>query len=537
MLSRLLHSVAIAFIGASLFVPIAEGQTFTYAEECISKVDNATVHVPAEADSLPGGTPIEAGDTLAVYTAQGTCAGYGVWEEGNGTTFAAAGSDSLDITDDGYSIEEALKFEVFDVSAGKETDIGSGATFAPCDSLGVPVCAEGRYEDGTFHQVSDFRADSTMTKTLTLADGWNFISIPVQSDLSFEALLPTCTSGFFYTPGEGYMAIEGDDSLPVGTGAAVQCQADTTSVTGTTVSPTIEVEAGWNLIGSVEDTVDVENITTTPSGILSSDFFRLPPGQGYEPAASLHPGEGYWIKVSEAGTLDLSGGSAPLARSSKAADESAEAHHLVFEDASGRQTKLLLKEGLTPEQRSAFELPPIPPGGVFDIRFASGHKAAPLASEGELERSATKHRMEVQGVDFPIEVRLEQESENRRFVLSTEDSDFTLSGEQTSVQISQSTGRFAVTAAPNPREFRLGAVYPNPIRGQATLEYALPKEAIVTIAVYDMLGRRVTRLVEEKRRTGVYQTQVDATRLASGKYFVRMQAGGFRKTRQLTVVR
>jgi hypothetical protein len=145
--------------------------------------------------------------------------------------------------------------------------------------------------------------------------------------------------------------------------------------------------------------------------------------------------------------------------------------------------------------------------------------------------------MEVQGVDFPIEVRLEQESENRRFVLSTGDNEFTLSGEQTSVQISQSTGRFAVAAAPNPREFRLGAVYPNPIRGQATLEYALPKEAIVTIAVYDMLGRRVTRLVEEKRRTGVYQARVDATRLASGKYFVRMRAGPFQKTRPLTVVR
>jgi hypothetical protein len=63
-----------------------------------------------------------------------------------------------------------------------------------------------------------FQTDSTMTKTLTLADGWNFISIPVQSDLSFEALLPTCTSGFFYTPGEWYTAIEGGETLPVGTG-------------------------------------------------------------------------------------------------------------------------------------------------------------------------------------------------------------------------------------------------------------------------------------------------------------------------------
>jgi len=535
---RLLRSIAIAFIGISLFVPVAEGQTFTYAEECISTVDNATVHLPANADlSFPDGTPVEAGDTLAVYTAQGICAGYGVWEEGEGATFAASGSDSLEVTEDGYTPEEDLKFEVFDVSAGNAADIGPAATFASCDSLGVPVCAEGGYEDGTFHQVADFQADSTVTRTLTLTDGWNFISIPVQSDLSFETLLPSCSSGFFYTPGEGYTAIEEGGTLPVGTGAAVQCQADTTSVTGTPASPTIEVEAGWNLIGSVEDTVDVDAVKTSPSGILSSDFFELPPGAGYETATMLQPGEGYWVKVSEAGSLDVSGGSAPLASTSEATDESAEAHRLVFEDASGRQSKLLLKEGLVSEQLSTFEMPPVPPEGVFDIRFASGHEAASLASEGGLEQSATNHRLDVQGVDFPIEVRLETDAEDRRFVLSAGGDEFTLSSEQTSVQVQKSTGRFAVAAAPNPREFRFGAVYPNPIRGQATLEYALPKAATVSIAVYDMLGRQVTRLVERKRRTGVYQARVDATQLASGKYFVRMQAGSFQKTRQLTVVR
>ena len=534
---RLLLSVVIALVGAGLFGPTAEGQTFTYAEECISKVDNATVHVPAEADSLPGGTPVEAGDTLAVYTAQGTCAGYGVWDADKGATLAAAGSDSLDVSADGYSAEDSLKFEVFDVSKGSAVDVGSDVTFASCDSLGIPVCAEGAYEDGTFHQVSGFQPDSTVTRTLTLADGWNFISIPVQSDLSFEALLPSCSSGFFYTPGEGYTAIENGDTLPVGMGAAVQCQADTTSVTGTSASPSIEVEAGWNLIGSVEDTVDVDAITTSPSGILDSEFFRLPPGAGYETATTLHPGEGYWVKVSEAGTLDVSDGSAPVASTSKTTDESEGAHRLVFEDASGRQSKLLLKEGLTSEQRSTFELPPIPPEGVFDIRFATGHEAAPFASEAGLEKSATNHQLEVQGVDFPIKVRLETNVEDRRFVLSAGGDEFSLSDEQASVQIQQSTDQFAVAAAPNPREFRLGTVYPNPLRNQAQLEYALPEEADISIVVYDMLGRRVAQLVDGKRKTGVHQARVDASRLASGKYFVRMRADAFQQTRQLTVVR
>ena len=143
----------------------------------------------------------------------------------------------------------------------------------------------------------------------------------------------------------------------------------------------------------------------------------------------------------------------------------------------------------------------------------------------------------MQGVAFPVEVRLDTDREGRRFTLSAGEKEVTLSDDQSSVQIQQSTGRFAVAAAPNPREFEFGKVYPNPIRTQAELEYALPEEADVSIVVYDLLGRQVARLVDEERATGRYQTQVDAGGLASGKYFVRMQAGSFRKTRQLTVVR
>ncbi len=536
---RLLLSVLMIVVGASLSIPAAAvGQTFAYAEECITNVSNATVHLPADAaPTLPDGTPVETGDTLAVYTEQGTCAGYGVWGEGGGATLAAAGSDSVEASEDGYSADDPLKFEIFDVSEGQETKVESGTTFAPCDTVGVPVCAEGAYGDGTFHQVTGFQADSTssVTRTLTLAEGWNFVSIPVQTDLSFGALFPECSSGFFYTAGEGYTSIGTDETLPVGTGAVVQCQADTTSVTGQVAPPTIEVEAGWNLIGSVEDTVSVDAITTSPTGIVVSDFFKMAPDGGFQVATELRPGKGYWVNIAEAGTLDVSGAgtSAPIASTGETAD----ANRLLFVDANGQQSALLLKEGLTQEQRANFELPPVPPGEAFDVRFASGHRIAPFSSADGAGRSAEKHRVQLQGAAFPLEVRLEAGHEDRRFDILAGGEKFALSEEQASVQIQQPAGRFAIAAAPNPREFRLGKADPNPIRNRAKLEYALPEEAEVSIVVYDVLGREVARLVDRERRTGLYQTQVNANRLASGKYFVRMQAGAFRKTRQLTVVR
>lgn len=526
-------------VGASLSIPtVAVGQTFAYAEECITNTSNATVHLPADAaPTLPDGTPVESGDTLAVYTEQGTCAGYGVWGETGGATLAAAGSDSVQVSEDGYSADDSLKFEVFDVSEGQETTVESGTAFAPCDSVGVPVCAEGSYGDGTFHQVTGFQAES-VTRTLTLAEGWNFVSIPVQTDLSFETLFPECSSGFFYIAGEGYTSIGNDETVPVGAGAVVQCQTDTTSVTGQVAPPTIEVEAGWNLIGSVEDTVSVDAITTTPTGIVASDFFEMDLNGGFQVATELRPGKGYWVNIAEAGTLDVSGTSAPIASTTEAATgETADADRLLFVDANGQQSALLLKEGLTQEQRVHFELPPVPPGEVFDVRFASGYRIASFSSADGAGHSAEKHRVQLQGAAFPMEVRLESAGEDQRFDISVGEEEFTLSEEQASVQVQQPAGRFAVAAAPSPREFRLGEASPNPIRNRARLEYALPEEAEVSIVVYDILGREVAQLVNTERKTGLYQAQVDANRLASGKYFVRMQAGSFQETRQLTVVR
>ncbi|MCS3642961.1 hypothetical protein [Salinibacter ruber] len=105
MLARLSASVCAVLLGIGVLVPAAAlGQSFTYAEECITNVDNATVHVPSTANpALPDGTPVAAGDTIAVYTADGMCAGYGVWTDGEGATLAAAGSDSIDVSPDGYA--------------------------------------------------------------------------------------------------------------------------------------------------------------------------------------------------------------------------------------------------------------------------------------------------------------------------------------------------------------------------------------------------------------------------------------------------
>jgi hypothetical protein len=59
----------------------------------------------------------------------------------------------------------------------------------------------------------------------------------------------------------------------------------------------------------------------------------------------------------------------------------------------------------------------------------------------------------------------------------------------------------------------------------------------VNLTVYDILGREVSVLVNQKREAGVYELKFDGLNLASGVYFYRLQAGSFVQTRRLLLLR
>jgi len=88
-----------------------------------------------------------------------------------------------------------------------------------------------------------------------------------------------------------------------------------------------------------------------------------------------------------------------------------------------------------------------------------------------------------------------------------------------------------------PETFELRGNYPNPVARATTVRYALPADEHVRIEVYDLLGRRVRTAVNEAQKAGWHEVQIDAGRLASGVYFYRMEAGTFRESRKMVVVK
>jgi flagellar hook assembly protein FlgD len=69
------------------------------------------------------------------------------------------------------------------------------------------------------------------------------------------------------------------------------------------------------------------------------------------------------------------------------------------------------------------------------------------------------------------------------------------------------------------------------------INYQLAVNSIVTVRVYDLLGREVVTLVNEQKSAGNYTAQWDATHFASGVYFYRLQAGAFSDTKKLLLLR
>ena len=89
-----------------------------------------------------------------------------------------------------------------------------------------------------------------------------------------------------------------------------------------------------------------------------------------------------------------------------------------------------------------------------------------------------------------------------------------------------------------PRVFELYQNYPNPFNPTTTIEFTIPADGRVVLKVYDILGREVSTLLDENRNAGEYQQIVlDASKLASGIYFYRLQSGRFTTTKKLVLLK
>ncbi len=88
-----------------------------------------------------------------------------------------------------------------------------------------------------------------------------------------------------------------------------------------------------------------------------------------------------------------------------------------------------------------------------------------------------------------------------------------------------------------PAEFRLDQNYPNPFNPSTIISYQIPSQNHVVLQVYNLLGERVSELVNEVKDAGTYSVEFNAGSLPSGLYFYSFQADEFAKVKKMLFVK
>ncbi len=88
-----------------------------------------------------------------------------------------------------------------------------------------------------------------------------------------------------------------------------------------------------------------------------------------------------------------------------------------------------------------------------------------------------------------------------------------------------------------PEAFNLFQNYPNPFNPSTIIKYAVPEESMVSIKVFDLIGREVATLVDEVKQSGAYELKFNAEKYASGVYIYQMISGNFSQVRKMSLLK
>jgi len=401
------------------------------------------------------------------------------------------------------------------------------------DGIGNPY----DYAAGTVTIINTFQL------SVSVSNGWNMVSVPgINPDgqgISYW-WLNHVGNVFKFIPGAGYSSIT--TTTPT-EGYWMKNLGDQTYNTGdewpaggiqfVTHDP-IDAVSKWNALGGYEDTVDTAAIVTIPADMIIYPIFKFVPGLGYRPADQIVPGYGYWVKVSAACQIILPEGKSDAVEISN--QEIAE----FFKDEWGKITLTDAAEcsytlyALNGNSESGvdlnkYELPPLPPEGIFDVRFGSGRAAEDLSSDFQV--------IEMRGVTYPVKVKVENMDIRLMDVTGKLINTNIKKGEEITITNSN-IDKIFVTEQLIPDKYSLEQNYPNPFNPGTTIEFSLPENVKnVKLSIYNILGEKVAELLDGSMQAGKFQYQWNAKDFASGTYIYELRTEKFVSIKKMILLK
>jgi photosystem II stability/assembly factor-like uncharacterized protein len=464
----------------------------------------------------------------------------------NGSTFTeiqlptAATLYSIRFIDNNFGLIGAASGNMFYTTDGgdnwlpSQIYVGTSQTIRDIRFAGTKVWLVG--SDGLIIR-GNTGASSTFQLSVDVADGWNMVSVPGTNPdgMGVTSWWADLTGTVYkFVPGSGYSGITttapGEGYWLKNVGTETYSYPAIEIVTHDPISAT----AGWNMFGAYENSVDPALLTTTPADQIIYPIYKFVPGSGYAAAASIDPGYGYWVKV--ASDCQINFPSAALAKGKIQAtnyfkDDLPEGKvnwgRITVTDAEGQSYTLYAVKGQVDLNR--YELPPVPPAGVFDIRYSNGRVAEDINSSAQ--------GIDLRGVTYPLKVKADGMDIRLEDVTGKEINTNIKSGEEITIN-NPAVNKLMVSGQLIPDKYSLEQNYPNPFNPGTTIEFSLPENVKnVTISIYNVLGEKVAELVNGAMQAGKYRYQWNAKNFASGIYVYELRTDKFVSVKKMLLLK
>ncbi|MCE1187757.1 MAG: T9SS type A sorting domain-containing protein, partial [Ignavibacteria bacterium] len=361
--------------------------------------------------------------------------------------------------------------------------------------------------------------------TIILNSGWNLVSVPIAANSMSASSVFSVGNAPVYGYNNNYFRAS---SLENGKGYFVRTtQVNNVQVSGQAIPlRKIPVSAGWNMIGTYDYAINTATLGSTPSNIIASVFFGY--DGGFQQVTSLQGGKGYWVKTSMAGTLDIPSGleknigSTPIAQIDKGWGK------IIITDAQNHSTTLYVSTASL-KNPALYELPPVPPAGIFDARFGDGSFASTINSSVDLCLNSAAYPVVIRSEGIALQVIDKATNGTAVRAMVASGKSITITDQNISV--------LSISNGVEVRMFELQQNYPNPFNPSTTIRYSIPEKATVQLVVYNQLGQKVANLVNEEKAAGQYEATWNASNMPSGVYFYELQAGQFKATKKLILMK